>query len=105
VVLAMHAHRKACRPRERAPTSPADLAVPMSRRTDLEGFVLLGPRRDGEPYRADQVEQLAAAIHEIGLDFHTLRVDRLRDDVADLRRTADTLRAQLETAMALSRRS
>ena len=105
VVLAMHAHRKACRPRERAPTSPADLAVPMSRRTDLEGFVLLGPRRDGEPYRADQVEQIEAAMHEIGLDFHTLRVDRLEDAVADLRRTADTLRAQLETAMALSRRS
>jgi hypothetical protein len=76
----------------------------MTRRTDLEGFVLLGPRRDGEPYRADQVEQIEAAMHEIGLDFHTLRVDRLEDDVVDLRRTADLLRAQLETAMALSRR-
>jgi hypothetical protein len=105
VVLALQAHRKAWRPRDRAPASPADLAVPMTPRADLEGFVLLGPRRDGEPYRADQVEQLEAAIHEVGLDFHTLRVDRLKDDVADLRRTADTLRAQLETAMALSRRS
>ena len=77
----------------------------MTPRTELEGFVLLGPRRDGEPYRADQVEQLEAAMHEVGLDFHTLRVDRLEGMSADLRRTADTLRAQLETAMAMSRRS
>jgi len=105
VVLAMRAHGKAWRLRERLPASAADIAIPMTQRTDLEGFVLVGPRRDGEPYRADQVEQLEGAMREVALDFHTLRVARLNDDVADLRRTTDTLRAQLETAMALTRRS
>jgi hypothetical protein len=103
VVLAMRAHGKAWRLRDRLPASAADIAIPMTQRADLEGFVLVGPRRDGEPYRADQVEQLEAAMREVALDFHTLRIARLNDDLADLRRTADTLRAQLETALTLSR--
>lgn len=99
-VLAMLAHRQAWRLREASAAGRAELAVPMAHRSALEGFVLLGPRRDGEPYRADQVEQLESAAREIGLDFHALRVDQLIDDVAAERRTTETLRAQLAAATA-----
>lgn len=99
-VLAMLAHRKASRPRE-ASAGRAVLAVPMSHRSALEGFVLLGPRHDGEPYRADQVERLESALHEVGLDFYALRVDQLTGEVAAERRANETLRAQLATAAAM----
>jgi hypothetical protein len=105
IVLAMLAHRRASRLRERAPASPADLAVPMVQRADLDGLVLLGPRSDGEPYRADQVEQLEAAMHQVALDFHALRVQGLEDDLETLRRAAEVLRAQLATAVAVSRKA
>lgn len=99
-VLAMLAHRQAWRLREAPSAGPAELAVPMAHRSALEGFVLLGPRRDGEPYRADQVAKLESAAREVGLDFHALRVDQLTNDVAAERRTSETLRAQLAAAMA-----
>jgi hypothetical protein len=79
------------------------LAVPMSHRSALEGFVMLGPRPDGEPYRADQVEQLEAAVRETGLDFYALRADQLAGEVAAERRANETLRAQLATAAAATR--
>ena len=103
-VLAMLAHRKASRLREDA-AGPAVLSVPMAHRSTLEGFALLGPRHDGEPYRADQVEQLEAALREIGLDFYALRVEQLTGEVAAERNRNETLRAQLATAAAMAPRS
>lgn len=103
-VLAMLAHRRAWPVREGA-AGRAVLAVPMTHRSALEGFVLLGPRHDGEPYRADQVERLESAVRETGLDFYALRVDQLTADVAAERRAGETLRAQLATAMAVAPRS
>jgi hypothetical protein len=100
----MLAHRKASRLREDA-AGPAVLAVPMAHRSTLEGFALLGPRHDGEPYRADQVEQLEFALREIGLDFYALRVEQLTGEVAAERHRNETLRAQLATAAAMAPRS
>jgi len=101
-VLAMLARGKAHRVRGE-PRAPGSIAVPMSHRRELVGFVLLGPRPDGEPYRPDQVEALEFAKHEIGLDFHALAVERLTQDVARERRSAETLRAQLDAVLALAK--
>ena len=101
-VLAMLAHREAHRPRGES-GGPAALAVPMSHRRELVGFVLLGPRPDGEPYRPDQVEALEFATREVGLDFHALDVERLEQAVARERQSAETLRAQLSTVLALAK--
>jgi hypothetical protein len=103
-VLAMLAHRKARQLRDAGAAQRAVLAVPMTHRNVLEGFVLLGSRRDGEPYRADQVEQLESAVRETGLDFYALRVAQLTDEVAAERRAGETLRAQLATAVAMAPR-
>ena len=117
-VLAMRAHGKAFRLREssakpaRIVLRPArivahicvrELALPMAHRGELIGFLLLGPRAEAEPYRPDQVEALESAAHEVGLDFYALKLEQLTDQVAQERRIADTLRAQLQTAMALAR--
>ncbi len=104
VVLSMLAERKALRLRDSSSALHATLAVPMAQRGELSGFVLIGARPDGEPYRADQVDALESATHEVGLDFYALQLERLAEQVAAERRTAETLRAQLQTAIALTRR-
>ena len=102
-VLAMCAHGKAARMRESAPTPGAVLALPMAHRGELFGFVLLGPRHDGEPYRRDQIDVLEFAAHDIGLDFYALKLEQLANQVTVERRNCETLRAQLQTAMAMTK--
>jgi hypothetical protein len=105
-VLKMLAHREAVTVRQSAAREKAAkpaLGLPMAHRGELLGFVLLGARTDGEPYRPDQVSVLELAAHEVGLDFYALRLNQLADQVAAERRTSETLRAQLQTAMALAK--
>lgn len=102
-VLAMRAHDKAVPMRDSSSTLCAALALPMAHRGDLFGFVLLGPRNDGEPYRTDQIGVLEFAAHEVGLDFYALKLEQLADQVAVERRNSETLRAQLQTAMTMAK--
>ena len=104
-VLAMRACDKALPLRDGTPavTPTAVLALPMAHRGDLPGFVLLGPRHEREPYRPDQIDAPERAVRDVGLDFHALRVEHLVQQVAAERRTVETLRAQLRTAMAVRR--
>jgi len=102
-VLAMLAHGEAVRLRDSSSSLRAALALPMAHRGQLLGFVLLGPKPGGDPYRPDQIEVLEFAAHEVGLDFYALKVEQLENQVAVERRTSETLRAQLETAMGRAR--
>ena len=102
-VLALLAHRKALRLRENTHLAPAVLALPMAYRGDLIGLALVGPRPDGDPYRADQVDALEYAVREVGLDLQALEFAKLAADVAAERRTSELLRARLETAMELAK--
>ena len=61
-----------------AVVSGAELALPMSHRGELGGFILLGPKPHGDAYRPDEVEVLAFAAHQIGLDLNVLRVEALK---------------------------
>jgi hypothetical protein len=103
-VLAMLADRKALRLRDSTSSIRAALAVPMANRGGLFGFVLLGARPDGAPYRTDQIATLEYATRELGLDLYALQLERLAEEAAAERRTSETLRAQLQTAMALAKR-
>jgi hypothetical protein len=103
VVLAMRARNKALPIRETSPQFHAALALPMGHRGALPGFALVGARRDREPYRPDQVEALERAVHEVGLDFYALELAHLEHVVDAERRTSETLRAQLQTAITLAK--
>jgi hypothetical protein len=77
---------------EMAPAAPADcdsplpgaLALPMSFRGELQGFVLLGHKSSQGVYRPDEVGVLEYAAHQVGLDLQALRTEQLQAQVAGL---------------------
>ncbi len=73
--------------------SPLDaaLALPMMHQSALAGFILLGPKPTGEDYRPDEVEVMAWATHQIGLDLQAIRVRELEMTNVKLVSTVQTL--------------
>jgi hypothetical protein len=63
---------------------PGQLAIPVSHRSALNGFVIIGAQPAGENYRPDECALLAHAAHEIGLDLYAIRVQQLEDEVRAL---------------------
>jgi hypothetical protein len=72
------------------------LALPMSHRGVLNGFVLLTTKPNGDSYRPDEIIVLDFAVSQIGLDLHALRVDALRTEVDAQRARAERLQARNE---------
>ncbi len=103
--LALRAHDKALRVRASAVVLSAAWAFPMSQRGRLAGFMLLGPLRNGDSYRPDQIETLEAAVHKVGFDFHALRIEGLESAPAQERVDVQMLRAQLATATTMALRT
>lgn len=63
---------------------PGELALPMSHRGVLNGFMLIGTKPSRDSYRPDEVEVLDHAAHQIGLDLHAIRVEVLENQVGEL---------------------
>lgn len=58
-----------------------ELALPMVVRGALRGFLVVGPKVDGEEYSPDEVATLAYVGHEVGLAIQALHVELLRREV------------------------
>jgi hypothetical protein len=101
IVLALRAHGEATTPT--AATGASALALPMLHRGQLLGFALLGAAPNALPYRPDQIAALQSAAHQIGINYHAMRIEALEQLVAAERQTSATLRAQLATALSLAR--
>ena len=76
----------------------AALALPMMHQAALAGFVLLGPKPMGEDYRPDEVEVMAWATHQIGLDLQAIRVRALESANSTQAAQIRTLTAIVENA-------
>jgi hypothetical protein len=76
-----------------------ELALPMAHRGELNGFTLLGRKADGSPYRPDEVELLAFAAHQVGLDLHALEIERLRRELAEVSAQARAYRSLIAAEM------
>ncbi len=76
MVVSMRAESKPVRSNETQRLN-ADLGLPMMHRNELLGFVLLAAKPGDGDYRVDEVEVLAWAAHQIGLDLHAQEVERL----------------------------
>ena len=76
-LAAMRAEQGAVVPAEVHSPLPAELALPMMHQAALAGFVLLGPKPTGEDYRPDEIEIMAWATQQVGLDMQAIRVREL----------------------------
>jgi hypothetical protein len=63
---------------------PGALALPMTLRGELQGFILLGQKPNGGAYRPDEIAVLEFAAHQVGLDLQALRSDQLEAQVREL---------------------
>jgi hypothetical protein len=75
---------------------PGELVLPMSHRGTLNGFVLVASKSSLESYRPDEIEVMAFAAQQIGLDIHALRVEALEGEVRALELQAEQQRRELE---------
>jgi len=85
---------------------PGELAAPMLDQLGLAGFVLLGTKPDHSPFRPDEVENIAWATNQIGLDLQALRARALDEELASLRHrlsATETERDRLVSSVAIVR--
>ncbi len=94
-VVALRARHSAVEPEDHATA----MALPLSHRGTLFGFAVLAAKPDGGSYRPDETEVLAWAAHQIGLDFHALKVEALESEAATLRQQNVTLASVITGAL------
>ena len=102
-LVALRSRNTAVEIDDTASTLDAALALPMAHRHDLEGFALIARKPDNERYRPDEIQALATAAHQVGLDLHALEIERLQQESEDLKRANESLAAQLQLAKDLAR--
>jgi hypothetical protein len=83
-LAALRAEQGAVVPAELGSPLEAALALPMMHQAALAGFVLLGPKPTGEDYRPDEIDNLAWATQQVGLDLQAIRVRELELSVTTL---------------------
>jgi len=72
-LVAMRAERAL----QRGGLGEAALLLPMVQRGEVLGFLAVGGKPDGAPYRPDEEAVLAETGQAVGLDLHALRVEEL----------------------------
>ncbi|HSY28150.1 MAG TPA: hypothetical protein VK832_11640 [Burkholderiaceae bacterium] len=83
------------------PSHSGDLALPMAHRGVLHGFVLLGEKPNREEYRPDEVDVLAFAAHQIGLDLYALQNEQLRTELESVTEEIENLQNSNELLQAV----
>jgi len=76
---------------------PVAMAFPLLRRSELFGALVVGAKLGGEAYRPDEVDNLAHAAQQLGLDLHALRVEQLERRARELEQENARLREQLQS--------
>ncbi len=84
IAVALRSEMTVLRMDDLATDLSSELSVPMSHRSTLHGFMLIGGKRSGESYRPDETTILSFAAQQIGLDLHALRVELLEQEVRGL---------------------
>jgi hypothetical protein len=84
LVVALRARQQATHVSDAHSGMPGEIALPSIHHGELDGFVLLGLKPNGDGYRPDEQEVLGFAAHQVGLDFRALRMELLEREVAEL---------------------
>jgi hypothetical protein len=94
-VARARAERGPLRTAEAGSTIPADLFLPIADHGQIVGFFALGAKRNSVGYRPDEVELLAWAAQQIGLDLQSMQARALAGKVSTLQAQLDHLSALL----------
>jgi hypothetical protein len=97
LTVALRAHQTPTYCNDAHSTLPGELALPSVHHGELDGFVVLGCKPNGEIYRPDEKEVLGYAAHQVGLDFRALRMEQLEREVAEQSARIRDLLARLES--------
>lgn len=100
MVVALRTDRHPVRCDETLSKLPAVIALPMSHRAELDGFVLVGNKRSREIYRPDEIELLGFAATQVGLDVYALEAAAFESEAALLRASNQEMRRLVELALA-----
>jgi hypothetical protein len=73
------------------------LAVPMVRRSELVGFLVVAQKADCTLYRPAEIDNLVRAIHQVSSDLYALRVERLERRQRELEQQNEALRQQFRS--------
>ena len=60
------------------------LLLPTTHRADVTGFVILGPKPSGDPYRTDEESILAETVQRLSYDLQALQTEQIVMENADL---------------------
>lgn len=103
IALRMRADHAPVEVSDTASELAAELALPVVQRAELNGFVLMGPKANGESYRPDELEALGWAAHNIGLDLNALKILQLEQQTAVQQQELAILQARYEEQRAAVR--
>jgi hypothetical protein len=78
VIIEMKTFRTPIHLSDDSALTPGVLALPMTRRSELIGFLVVGKKNDREVYRVDEIANLARMAQQVGSDLYTLRLERLQ---------------------------
>jgi hypothetical protein len=76
------------------------LTVPVIRRSELVGFLVISEKNAKTLYRPDEVENVVRAVHQVSSDLYALRLERVEQEKEKLRRQNDLLRRELRAIRA-----
>jgi len=95
LAVSLRASQSPVHPSDAHSALPGELALPSIHHGQLDGFVLLGTKPDGETYRPDEKDVLGFTAHQVGLDFRALRMEQLEREIAEAQQTIHSLRMTL----------
>jgi hypothetical protein len=95
-ILAMRVGRLPVRCADVQSALRQEWALPISFRGDVEGFMLLQRKRSEEAYRPDEIDLLAFAIQQIGLDLTALEKELYQQQASELEAQASRARTSAE---------
>jgi hypothetical protein len=95
LAVSLRASQAPVHPSDAHSALPGELALPSIHHGQLDGFVLLGTKPDGETYRPDEKDVLGFTAHQVGLDFRALRMEQLEREIAEAHQTIHSLRTTL----------
>jgi hypothetical protein len=83
----------------------AEVILPMAQRGMLTGLLVLGQKPRQGIFRPDEIELMAFATHNIGVDIHALKMGTLQADVESMRLKIEALQSVLHTVVTSSAKS